>query len=364
MDTLRTAPLRTALVGCGKVGAIHARVLHQLPESDLVAVCDTSAERAKALAQQYGGAAFDDLAQMLTQAQPQVVCVATPHPLHASVTIASAKAGAHVLVEKPLAATLNDCDAMMAATQAAGVELGVISQRRYYAPVLRMKQALDAGKIGQPILGLFLMYSWRDENYYKSDPWRGRWDSEGGGVLVNQSPHQLDILQWLMGPIEEISGAWANLTHPYLEVEDTAVATIRFASGGLGCILTSLCQQPGIYTKVHIHGSRGASIGVQTDTGATFVAGVSELAEPPLNDLWNVPGEEDLLKEFQEEDRQQFRQVHGTEHYHKLNIGGFLRAVADGQPPPISGEDGRTVVAMFQAIYQSQRLRQPVRFPL
>src|SRR5262249_56593669 len=123
-------------------------------------------------------------------------------------------------------------------------------------------------------------------------PWRGKWDTEGGGVLVNQSPHMLDLLQWFMGPIEEVSGCWANINHPGIEVEDTAVATIRFRNGGLGCIATSVSQNPGIYTKVHIHGSNGASVGVQTDCGATFIAGVSAMSEPPLNDIWTIPGEE------------------------------------------------------------------------
>jgi predicted dehydrogenase len=117
------------------------------------------------------------------------------------------------------------------------------------------------------------MLSWRDRAYYESDPWRGKWDSEGGGVLVNQSPHHLDLLQWMMGPAEEVSGYWANLSHPYVEVEDTAVAMIRFRNGGLGSITVSLCQKPGVYSKIHLHGSNGASVGVQTDSGATFVAG-------------------------------------------------------------------------------------------
>src|SRR5206468_7130071 len=146
-------------------------------------------------------------------------------------------------------------------------------------------------------------------------------------VLVNQSPHQLDLLQWFMGPIDEITGCWANLNHPYIEVEDTALALIRFKSGGLGSIITSLSQRPGIFTKVHVHGSTGASVGVETDRGATFVAGVSEIAEPPLNDLWTVPGEEPLLAGFQAEDRARFRQVNATTHYHALQIRDFLQAV-------------------------------------
>ncbi len=250
---------------------------------------------------------------MLKDSGAEAVVIGTPHPMHAGPAILAAEAGVHVLVEKPMAATLADCDAMLAAASKSGVTLGVISQRRLYEPVLRMKAAIDAGKIGTPVLGVFQMYSWRDPAYYRSDPWRGRWDTEGGGVLVNQSPHQLDLLQWLMGgEIDEISGFWANLNHPEIEVEDTAVATVRFRGGGLGSIVTSVSQKPGLYTKVHVHGSNGASVGVETDRGATFVAGVSAIAEPPLNDLWTIPGEEHRLAEFQAEDRARFARIDAT----------------------------------------------------
>src|SRR5262249_16822724 len=157
-----------------------------------------------------------------------------------------------------------DCDLMIAAARRARVKLGVVSQRRWYEPVARVKAAIDAGKVGRPVLGAFQMFSWRDEAYYRSDPWRGRWDTEGGGVLVNQSPHMLDLLRWFLGEVEEISGAWANLNHPYVEVEDTALAMIRFRSGGLGSVVASLSQKPGLFTKVHVHGSNGASVGVET----------------------------------------------------------------------------------------------------
>src|SRR5260370_14423991 len=186
-----------------------------------------------------------------------------------------------------------------------------------------MKAAIDAGKIGRPVLGVFQMLSWRDRAYYHSDPWRGKWATEGGGVLVNQSPHQLDLLQWIMGEVEEVSGYWANLNHPEIEVEDTAVASLRFRNGGLGSIVTSLSQKPGLFTKVHIHGSNGASVGVETDRGATFIAGMTAIAETPLNDLWTVPGEEHLLAEDQAEDRARFGRSDAATHYHALPIEEF-----------------------------------------
>lgn len=356
--------VRTALIGCGKVGQIHAAALRSLPQSDFVAVCDNNTERSQAFAVKYDVAAYTDIRDMISSAGVQVACLCTPHPLHAESAIQTAEAGAHVLIEKPMAASLSDCDAMLEAARKNHVQLGVVSQRRFFPPVSRMKSAMDEGKIGAPVLGTFTMLSWRDEAYYRSDPWRGKWSTEGGGVLVNQSAHQLDLLQWFMGPIEEISGFAGNLNHPYIEVEDTAVATIRFRNGGLGAIITSVSQKPGIYTKVHIHGSNGASIGVQTDTGATFVAGMSEISEPPFNDVWTIPGEEHLLSEFQLQDRASFSKVDSTFYYHELQIQDFLEAIRTGRPPLITGEDGRKVVEMFTGIYRSNTDHHSVGFPI
>ena len=330
--------VRTALVGCGKVGQIHAEALGSLEVSEFVAACDASQERAGAFAERYGVRAFTDVGTMLREAAPEAVCVCTPHPLHAAPTVLAAGAGAHVLVEKPMAATLADCDAMLGAAAKAGVKLGVVSQRRWFEPVRRMKAAIDAGKIGRPVLGVVAMFNWRDEAYYRSDPWRGRWETEGGGVLVNQAPHLLDLLQWFMGEIDEVSGDWANLNHPGVEVDDTALAIVRFRSGGLGSVVASLSQKPGLFTKVHVHGSNGAGVGVETDRGASFVAGVSSIVEPPLNDLWNVPGEGTGLAGFQNDDRAFF--ASGRPH-------DVLSSAPDrGLPPrrprrPAAARDGR-----------------------
>jgi UDP-N-acetyl-2-amino-2-deoxyglucuronate dehydrogenase len=346
-------PVRVGLIGCGKVGTIHAAVLRSMPEAAFVGVLDVLPERAAAFAGTYGTRAYSDLRGLLGEVE--AVVIGTPHPLHAEPAIRAAEAGVHVLVEKPMAATLADCDAMLAAALKSGVCLGVISQRRFYEPVLRMRAAIDAGKIGTPVLGVFQMYSWRDPSYYLSDPWRGRWDTEGGGVLVNQSPHHLDVLLWFMGPAAEVTGYWANLNHPTVEVEDTAVATVSFKSGGLGSILASLSQKPGLHSKIHIHGSTGSSIGVETDRGPTFIAGVSAIAEPPLNDIWTIPGEESLLSAFQDEDRRRFVSLDATTHYHSLQFRDFFRSIRENRPPAVTGEDGRAVVELFSTIYQSGR---------
>lgn len=353
-------PVRVGLIGCGKVGQIHAAALRGLAEAELTAVCDVSAERVRAFVDRYGSRGYTEIDMLLRETRVEAVIIGTPHPLHATPAIRAAEAGVHVLVEKPLAATLADCDAMLTAAQRTGVWLGVISQRRFYEPVRRMKEAIQAGKIGRPALGVFTMYSWREPAYYQSDPWRGKWDTEGGGVLVNQSPHQLDLLCWFMGPVAEVSGYWANVNHPGVKVDDTAVAVLRFSNGGLGAIVTSVAQKPGIYTKVHVHGTNGASVGVETDRGATFIAGMTPIAEPALNDIWTIPGEERLLEAFQAEDRATFTQIDATTYYHALQIQDFLRAVRENRSPQVTGQDGRAVVELFTAIYRSNRERRPV----
>lgn len=356
--------IRTAIVGCGKVGHTHALALSTLPQSEFVAVCDHDPDRAATFAARYGVRAFTDVGEMVRQGEVDAVAICTPHPIHVQPTVAAAQAGAHVLVEKPLAASLADCDTMTAATEAAGVRLGVVSQRRWYPPVRRVRNAIDAGKIGRPVLGMVAMLGWRDEKYYRSDPWRGKWAEEGGGVLVNQAPHQLDLLLWYMGPIAELFAYWDNHNHPYIEVEDTAVAALRFRNGATGSIVVSNSQKPGIYGKVHVHGENGASVGVQTDGGAMFIAGMSSVLEPPVNDLWTVPGEEKLLDGWQAEDRAAFEKVDAATYYHRLQIEDFLDAILSGRPPAVTAGDGRAVVELFTAIYRSGRNRGPVRFPL
>jgi predicted dehydrogenase len=354
----------TALIGCGKVAATHARALASLPDSRLVAVCARNAERARRFAETYGIRAYTSPDEMLERERPVVVSICTPHPSHPDLVAVCARHGAHVLVEKPLAPDLAGCDRAIDACDAAGVKLGVISQRRLYPCVQRMRRAILEGRIGQPVLGLLTVLGWRDEAYYRSDAWRGRWDTEGGGVLMNQTPHQIDLLQWIMGPVEELYGAWDNVNHPYVEVEDTAVAVVRFASGGLGSVVLSNAQRPGLYGRLHVHGSSGASVGVQTESGSPFIAGVSTSVDPPINDLWTIPGEEDELARWQEEDRATAARVDVMSYYHELQIADFLEAIKRDRAPLVDGRDGRRVVEIITAIYRSQRDRRPVRFPV
>jgi UDP-N-acetyl-2-amino-2-deoxyglucuronate dehydrogenase len=183
-------------------------------------------------------------------------------------------------------------------------------------------------------------------------------------VLVNQSPHQLDLLLWYMGEVEEVFGYWANLNHPYIEVEDTAVAVVKFKNGALGNIIASNSQNPAINVRVQVHGANGASAGVQTDGGAMFIAGRTTEIEAPFNDIWTIPGEEKFLPQWKAEDAQFFSSVKPMEYFHRLQIQDFLRAIIDRRPPAITGEDGRRTVELFTAIYRATRDRKAIPFPL
>ena len=356
--------VRIGLVGCGKVGGLHTGALAAVPEAQLAAVCDASPERARAFADQHKVRAFTSVSEMAASGLIDAVDVCTPHPLHAQPVVEAAAHGVHALVEKPMAATLEDCDRMIAASRAAGTTLSVISQRRWYPAVIRMREAIAAGKIGRPVLATFVMLSWRDETYYRSDPWRGKWSTEGGGVLINQSAHQLDLLTWLVDEIEEVSGYWANLNHPYVEIEDTALAMIRYRNGALGNIVASVSQNPGVYTKVHVHGGNGYSVGVQTDSGATFVAGMSGVQDAAFNDLWTIPGEQALRDGFEAEDRRLFAAVDATRYFHALQIRDFAQSIQEGRPPAVTGVEARRTVELFTAVYRSNAARQPVKFPV
>ena len=353
-----------AIIGCGKVAHLHAKAIGNLPNATLAAVWSRTRESAEKFAAIYGVKPYSDIGAMIRENGIDLVIVCNPHPFHRAVAVEAARAGAHVLVEKPLASSLEDCDATIAECQLAGVRLGVISQRRWYAPVQRIRKAIDDGKIGTPALGTVNMLGWRDKKYYDSDPWRGTWDMEGGGVLVNQAPHQLDILLWFMGEIDEVYGLWRNLNHPYIEVEDTALAIVKFKNGGIGNIIVSNAQKPGIYGKVQIHGSNGASVSVQTDGGAMFIAGMSSVLEPPVNDLWTVPGEEQMLADWVREDSELFEQIDPTVYYMERQIEDFLQALNENRPPLVDGYAGRRTVELFTAIYRSTREHAPVKFPI
>jgi predicted dehydrogenase len=338
------------------VGAVHAAALGRIAGARLVAVVGSApgSARAARLAAEHGARAVDDLEAMLAMSEVEAVVVSTPHPLHAEGAIAAARAGRHVVVEKPMAIRVEDAAAMIEAADAAGVALSVISQRRWYPAVIRMKEAIDAGRIGAPGLATIDVLGWRGDDYYAMDPWRGTIEGEGGGVLVNQAVHQLDLACWLLGPAVEVDGWIANLNHPGIEVEDTAVAIARFASGAIATIALSNSQRPGLQARIHVHGTSGASVGVETDRGSAFIAGVT----PPSlarNDLWTIPGEEDRPTAWEVRDGAELADVDPATHFHELQLRDIVDSIREGRAPAVGGADGLAAVALMSAIAAAAR---------
>jgi predicted dehydrogenase len=347
--------IRIGLYGYGKVAQVHAKAVTESANAELVSVCGRNRERRSAFASQWGIASRDTPDEMAHNDRVDAVIICTPHPQHYETSLACSAAGLHVLVEKPMALTEVQCDEMIAAAKQAGKLLSVVSQRRWFPSCRRIKTAIDEGKIGKPVLAQLTVLGWRDKAYYDSDPWRGKWATEGGGILINQSPHQIDLMHWFMGPHEEIHGFWDNFNHPYIEVEDSAVAAIRFKNGGIGSVLVSNSQKPGIYAKVHIHGDAACSVGVQTDGGAMFIAGMSGITEPPHNDLWTIPGEKDRLDRFRAEDEAFFKTIDATVYFFTQQIDDFCGAIRDGGQPVCTGEDGRETVKFIETLLKTGR---------
>ncbi|MGB4407519.1 MAG: Gfo/Idh/MocA family oxidoreductase [Sphaerochaeta sp.] len=354
--------VRYALIGYGKVAHVHAKALNEAKDSTLVAVWGRNKDKADLFAQEWGILAFTDMQRMITEAKVDAVVITTPHPAHKENALAALKGGAHVLVEKPMALTVSDCQEMIECARQEQKKLAVISQRRWFPSTQRIHKAIADGKLGKAMIGQVTMLGWRDKEYYESDPWRGTWDKEGGGVLINQAPHQLDLLHWFLGPVKEVYAQWDNINHPYIEVEDTVVGTVRFESGAIASILVSNSQKPGIFAKVHVHGSNAFSAGVQTDGGAMFIAGRSGVVEPPYNDLWTIEGEQEMLEVWKMEDTAFFKTIDPVSYFFRLQLEDFTQAILNNTTPISSGEEGMETVKIIEGMYISGRTGVPVRY--
>jgi UDP-N-acetyl-2-amino-2-deoxyglucuronate dehydrogenase len=335
--------VRVGLIGCGGIAQTHAEALADISEASFVACCDTDIDRARAMAERYGTPQpYGDAAEVFEGDVVDAVLICTPHPSHTPLATAAAEAGLDVLVEKPLAINLTEADKMIDAASRAGVKLGVIHQRRFWPAAQRIRAAIDDGRIGTPILGQCFAYLWRGPEYFAKDPWRGTWADEGGGVLMNQAVHAVDLLQWYMGPVSEVHGRWANLAHKgTIDVEDTAVATLRFATGALGVITASTAFNPGTGFRVSVLGESGVTLSLSEAPEST----------QGINDVWTVPGDEDQHALWAAAEAGQ----PGFPRFHQLQIREFLRAVLEDREPAVTGGEARRSIAIITAIYESQR---------
>jgi len=344
--------VRIGIIGCGKIAVTHAAGLANILEAEFTACCDVDLGRAQAFAREHHVPhAFGSLDDLFAAKVVDAVLVCTPHPTHELAVVAAARAGVHVLCEKPVAITLGEADRMIAACDNNGVKFGVIFQRRFWPAAQRMRQAIDAGKLGNLTLGECTVRIWRDAAYFAADPWRGKWATEGGGVLMNQAVHSIDHFQWYMGRATEVFGKIATLRHgAYIDVEDTAVATISFANGALGVLQATSTFQPAFGFRVAVHGDSGAAISYHERNEG----------ELGINDLWTISGEEHLREVWLGEDDGKA----GFPLYHQLQIQEFCQAILADRDPLVTGRDARKSLEIILAIYESNRTGLPVKLPL
>jgi UDP-N-acetyl-2-amino-2-deoxyglucuronate dehydrogenase len=247
------------IAGAGTIGAVHAEALDELQGARLVAVAEAREVTGRKLAETHGAEWYAELGELLTRPDVDVVVICTPSGLHPDQSVAAARAGKHVITEKPMATTLEGADRMIHACKEAGVTLSVIFQYRFNRDALRLKRAVEAGLLGHPVLGNAFVHWHRTQAYYEErGGWRGTWALDGGGALMNQSIHVVDLLQWMLGPVESICGYAETLEHD-IEAEDTASAALRFANRALGTIQGTTSAHRDSPLRIEIMGTEGSA---------------------------------------------------------------------------------------------------------
>ncbi|MEU3847300.1 Gfo/Idh/MocA family oxidoreductase [Micrococcus terreus] len=358
----QTPTLTVGIAGGGAIFRNHLEAYRALPDVEVVALCDIDAERAAVVATEHGiPQSFGSVGELLAWRGADgrgvdVLSVCTPHPTHESVVTEAAAAGVHVLCEKPIAIDVGAAERMVQVCRDAGVTFGVLFQRRFWPAAQRIRAAIDDGTLGQPILGHCSVLLHRESEYYSATPWRGTWDADGGGVLMTQGIHYIDLLQWFMGEVVEVSGHAATFIHgEHMETEDSAVATLRFASGALATLQASTAVTPSLGVQVRVTGSTGASAQLTefpegTDGRVDIWAygdsvGATETwpaALLPNADLATINGA--LIP------------------WHQAQVADFVDAVRTGRSPAVTGEEATKSLRILLAVYESSRTGQPVRF--
>ena len=333
------------IIGCGMIAPFHARALAEIEDVDIVALQSRRRDRAEALAQSLSQPVgiYADIDEMLHHPGLDVVCICTASGAHLEPALAAAKAGKHVIVEKPLEVSLQRCDALIAACERAGVRLGAIFPSRYADANRLLKDAIDKGRFGRLTMGATACPWWRSQAYYDEGGWKGTIALDGGGALMNQAIHNVDLLLWLMGEVQSVAAMTATLAHERIEVEDTAVACVRFRSGALGIIQAATSAYPGWPKTIAIHGDEGSALVEQEDLMR-----------------W------DFKNPLPEDEAIRSRYAHKvaasggasnpaaiSHEYHRRQLQDFVTAIRTGQHPAVDGAEGRKAVALILAIYES-----------
>lgn len=347
-------PTGFAVVGCGMIAGFHARAIGEIAGAKLVGGYSSRLESAEKFVAEYGGTAYRSLDELLADPEVQVVNICTPSGAHLDPAVAAAKAGKHVVVEKPLEITLERCDAIIEACEQAGVRLITIFPSRFSGANIALKQAIDAGRFGRLTLGDTYVKWWRSQEYYDGGGWRGTWALDGGGAYMNQAIHNVDLIYWLMGDVAEVAAITGTLAHERIEVEDTGVAAVRFANGAIGTIAATTSAFPGLLKRTEIHGDEGSAI-VEQDTVKLW-----QFAE-------ESPDDAATLKEFGETSVSSggAGDPKAISHLgHRLQLEDLIRSIETGALPAVDGREGRKSVEIILAIYESNRSGKRVMLPL
>lgn len=342
------------IIGCGMISNFHAKAIADIRGAKVAACFDMFPASAQRLAQATGCRPYDDLKKMLADPEVDVVTICTPSGAHMEPAIQAARAGKHVIVEKPLEVTLKRCDKIIDACEKAGVTLSTIFPSRFHESSQLIKKAVDRGRFGRLTVGDSYVKWFRTQEYYDSGAWRGTWKLDGGGALMNQAIHSVDLLVWLMGPVAEVSAYTATLAHERIEVEDVAMATLRFANGALGVIEATTAAYPGALKRIELHGSEGSAVLEEEDIT------MWEFARPTSAD-------KTLLERMQGKTKTGGGAADPAaigHHGHAQLFKDVLNAIKKGQRPLIDGTEGRRSVEVILAIYKSAQSGRPVKLPL
>jgi predicted dehydrogenase len=341
-----------AIVGAGVIGKQHGKVMTELGDQvELVAVVDVDLPRAEALAAERGGRPYASLADALANEEIDVVSVCTPTGLHGTVAIEALKAGRNVIIEKPAEVTVEKTDEIIAAQREAGTLVSVISQHRFDPATDIAVAAIEAGELGRLTSGIASIDWWRGQSYYDSGDWRGTWALDGGGAVMNQTVHTINLMITTLGTPVEVFAYTGCLAHERIEVEDTAVAVVKFASGALGMIHGTTAAYPGLDASLRIFGSKGSAV-ITDDELVFFHANVGDAPEIGMQAAIaeNQVTEDDELRPG---DR-------GLGLGHRRQLADFIDAVGTGRAPRVGTAEARTAVSVILAMYESAASGGPV----
>ena len=342
------------IIGCGMISERHAAAIADLPNARLVAAVSRSEANREKTRARYGCQAYPDVDALLQRDDVDIVCVCTPSGAHLEAVRAVAKAGKHVVCEKPLEVTLERTDALIAACNDNNVRLCAIFPWRFNRAARALKAAVDAGRFGRITVGDCYNKWWRSQKYYDDGGWHGTWKLDGGGACMNQGIHAIDLLQWFMGPVDTVTACMDCLAHERIEVEDTAVAALRFRNGAMGVIECATSVYPGETRRIAIHGDKGTA--VMEDAAIVKWEFAEEL--PGDAELRDALGPDKSVSRAGKSDPAAIKHIN-----HREQIGDFLHALDTGSAPFVDGAEGRKSVEIVAAIYKSVRSGRAVRLP-